>query len=529
MKHRLLLKNAHVLTMDHHNTTADSLLIEGQRIAALGSFSEVSAYGGLGADVLDLNGKTVLPGFIDSHVHLIMTGVRHQQLQLQETRSFDEIFDKIRSWDKEHPGDDWICGWLVNDAKLKEKRMPEAKDLDRAGVSRPVWIVRADGNTSAVNTPGLHQLDFSLDDFSVIKDASGNPTGLFKVPSNFAVRLQMLNSVSPEIKAAALEWVAHQALNRGVTSVHAMEYLDDIRIMGGVLASLPIRVEIYARSDDLTQILNLDLKTIGGDVLLDGTLPSHTAALSIPYADQPSEKGILYYGEKRDALLELMKKARAAGLQSAFHAIGDRGIAMALEILDVSFGNKLPIRHRIEHYTVPNREQVTRTAELGIMVSLVPAAIHHNCREGGAYVRRLGPERVKRVIPLREIFDEGVLAGGSSDSPISEINPIFGIHSAVNAPYEAQRIEPKEALEMFTINNAKLAFKEEEVGSIEVGKYADLVVLQDDPLTIARDQIQDIEVVMTLVGGEIKYKNQEVSLPILQQAEITKSRGVRHK
>lgn len=299
MKGRILLKNANIITMDEKDTRVDSLSLEDGKIAALGAFSDISRLIESGVKVLDLKGMAVVPGFTDCHVHLIMTGISHQQLQLQDTRSFDEILDKIRLWDKEHPGDEWICGWLVNDTKLKEGRMPEAKDLDRASVDKPVWILRADGNTSSVNTQGLHKVAFSADDFSVIKDGSGKPTGVFKVPSNFAVRLQILSSVGPEVKKRAVEWAAEFALSRGVTTIHAMEYLEDIPILQEMLDKLLARVEIYARSDDLEKILELGLKTIGGDVLLDGTFPSSTAAISSPYADNPEEKGILYYEEKK--------------------------------------------------------------------------------------------------------------------------------------------------------------------------------------------------------------------------------------
>jgi hypothetical protein len=506
MKRKVILKNADIITMDEKGTHADSLSIENGKITALGSFSDFSGLIESGVEVLDLGGMAIVPGFTDCHVHLIMTGISHQQLQLKDARSFDEIFDKIRLWDKEHPGNDWICGWFVNDTKLKEGRMPEAKDLDRADVDRPVWILRADGNTSSVNTQGLQKVIFSIDDFSVIKNGSGKPTGMFKVPSNFAIRFQILNSVGPEIKKKSVEWAAAFAVSRGVTTVHAMEYLEDIPIIQGIINRLPIKVEIYARSDDPDRILQLGLKTIGGDVLLDGTFPSSTAAISAPYADNKKESGILYYEKRKDHLLEVMKRARLEGLQSAFHAIGDRGIGMALEIFEEVFGKspETPIRHRIEHYVLPDSEQIRKTQRLGVYASMAPAAMI-NCLEEGTYFKRLGPGRVRSTFPLREIFDRGVVVGGNSDSPVLEMNPLAGIHTAVNAPYEPQRVKLNEAIKMFTINGARLGLKEEERGSIDVGKSADLVVLKRNPFSFSQDKIKDIEVMMTFVDGQIKY------------------------
>jgi len=502
-----VFKNGRIVTMDQKGLEVDCIAIEDGKVKALGSFNELRGLVEKGVEVHDLQGMTVMPGFTDCHVHLIMTGLRAQQLELREATSFDEIVDKIRCWNKANPGNEWVVGWGVDDNILHEKRMPCARDLDKAEIDRPVWVLRMDGNSSAVNSKGLEKVHFSKDDFSVLKDNDGKPTGIFKVPANFAVRLEVLNSLDKKTKQMAVQWAADFASSKGITSVHPMEYLVDIPFLDEISDDLPVRLQIYARSDDLEKILKNNYRTIGGDVLLDGTFGCHTAAISMPYADNLSEHGQLYYENRETFLVGLLERARIKHLQSAFHSIGDRAIEMHISILERVFGERpeAPIKHRIEHFVLPNDDQIERTARLGVMVSVAPLSIR-NCCKGGIYRQRLGPKIVKKVLPLRKMFEHGIIVGGNSDSPVYEMNPLIGIHEAVNSINEAQRVNIKDALTMYTLNGAKLSLREDHLGSLEVGKLADMTVLKQDPLKASPREIKNIEVMMTLIGGKIKYK-----------------------
>jgi predicted amidohydrolase YtcJ len=501
-----LLKNGKIITMDRRNTVTDSIAIENGKISAVGSSAKLSERTKKDSEI-DLKGNIVLPGFIDCHVHLILAGLRSQQLELKDVGCFDDIIDKIKWWAKTHQAGQWICGWGVDDTKLREERMPEAKDLDRAEVGRPVWLLNFGGNSCVVNSEGLQQLNFNLEDFSVLKK-EGKPTGIFKVPSNFDVRLQVLNSVSKEAKKQAIKWTADFAASRGVTSVHAMEYLIDIPIVQGLIEKLPVRVQPYARSDQIREVLEHGLNTIAGDVLIDGTFGCHSAAVSEDYADNPGERGVLYYENREDFLRELFQEAKRKNLQSAFHAIGDRGIEMNLKLFEKVFGTApiLPIKHRIEHFVLPNKDQIQRTSRLGLFVSMAPAAIK-NCYESGVYHRRLGRDRVQKALPFNEIINEGIIVGGNSDMPVYEIDPLAGIFEAINAPYESQKIGVKDAIRMFTSNAATLGLRENVLGSIEIGKYADLVILDGNPFDLPENKIKNIQILMTIVGGHVQYQN----------------------
>jgi len=506
-----VFKNGKIVTMEKKLSEADSIAIENGRIVALGSFSELYSFVDKGADVYDLRGMAVLPGFTDCHAHLVMTGIRSQQLELGEATSFSDIIDKLESWDKENPEDGWLVGWGIDDNILREGRMPGASDLDKAGVKRAIWVQRTDGNSSAVNSEGLQQIDINLNEPSVLKDNKGRPTGIFKTPASFSLRLQVLNSLGKEYKQKAVEWSAGFAITKGITSLHPMEYLVDVPILDEIAESLPVRLKVYVRSDEIETIIRRGYKTIAGDVLLDGTFGCHTAAISGFYADNPKENGVLYYQNREDFLVELFKRAREEHIQSAFHSIGDRAIEMHIRLLEKVFGERPaePIQHRIEHFVLPNDDQIRRAAKLGIMASVAPISIR-NCSHGGVYSRRLGVDLVKKTLPLKKMIEAGIIVGGNSDTPVYDMNPFYGISEAVNSLNEAQKISIMEAIMMYTLNGARLGLREDDLGSLAVGKMGDMVVLKQNPFEISSRALKNVEVAMTVVGGEIKFKTEDI-------------------
>ena len=217
-----VIKNAEIITMGKEKKDCNSIAIENGKIKSIGHFSEMSGYLDSNTKIYDTSGMTVLPGFTDSHVHLFMTGLRAQQMELKDTRSFKDILDKILDWDKNHPGDDWICGWGVDDTKLKENRLPTAKDLNKASTKRPVWLLRFDGNASILNTEGIKKVKFNTDHISALRDENGDFTGIFLVPLNWDIRSQVLMNVGRDTLTDAAKWTADFACSNGITSLHPM-------------------------------------------------------------------------------------------------------------------------------------------------------------------------------------------------------------------------------------------------------------------------------------------------------------------
>jgi predicted amidohydrolase YtcJ len=257
----------------------------------------------------------------------------------------------------------------------------------------------------------------------------------------------------------------------------------------------------------------LGLPRIGGCLLVDGAYAEHTAALLEPYTDDSSTKGVLYFSDEE--LNDFVGRGHRAGLQISMHAIGDAAIEQLLNAYEQALAAdpRSDHRHRIEHFSLPTPEHIERAAHLGVALGMQP--IFASMPEGDEVGSRLpgleflGPERYARRHPYRAIVDAGILVAGGSDSEQRPESPMAGIHAVVNHPDEERRLTVMEALSLFTTNAARIAFEEDEKGSIEPGKLADLVILGGNPLTADPRTLGDIPVRMTIVGGEIAYRSRQ--------------------
>jgi predicted amidohydrolase YtcJ len=244
--------------------------------------------------------------------------------------------------------------------------------------------------------------------------------------------------------------------------------------------------------------------SVGGCILLDGDFGPHTAALLEPYADQPDTRGTLYHSQEEiDAFVET---AHRAGLQIAMHAVGDRASEQALNAYERALTSwpRTDHRHRIEHFEIYNETLVQRARRLDIHLAIQPP---FNVYFGGhtRLIPILGQERAQRSDPVRSLIEAGLHVGGGSDSTVTPLQPLYGVYCAVSHSNPAERLDIERALQLYTLDNAALAFEEADKGSIEVGKLGDLVVLADDPRTVAPEAIADIPVEMTVVGGKVVY------------------------
>ncbi len=503
----LILKNATVIAMDsdiEEVKKKTSIAVKDGNIMSVGSESEIMALEANNTKLLDLDGYVVLPGFVDSHVHLIMTGLQSSEVNLRDCRSIDDILDKLEIQSKKESG--WVIGRGFDDSKLADKRFPNKSDLDKVLPEQPVYLQRIDNNLTVLNTAALNEVEIDKDTRGLDIASDGTMSGIMTADAHYYIRKQVFDLIPTERKVQAIKEACKNAACKGITTVHAIEYPWDIERVRALVDDLPINVQFYCRSPVIKDAVSLGLKGAAGDVNLDGSLGAYTAALSKPYHDKPDQKGLLYLTQEE--VNQIVLEANKENCQIALHAIGDRAIEQVINAFEAGL-EQVPNknhRHRIEHYSLPNQDQIKRTAQLGIYLSMSPAFEYHFGWDQ-MYGNRLGPERVRNMHPFRDIIDEGIIVAANSDSPVTPMNPLVNLQSAVARPCEDQRISVYEALKMLTINGALIGFEEQQRGSIREGKKADFVVLDNNPFEAQLDKIIDMKIKYTISNGNIVYSS----------------------
>jgi hypothetical protein len=513
MVRNTVLWNGNILALDAAGRKFQALAVVNGRIARIGSNRDILDLVKEDWESLDLQGRTVLPGFIDTHEHLMQTGLAAIGIDLARVKTIDEILQKVEDRIKETPEGDWILGYCLNDLDIEERRMPTRHDLDRVCTTHPVQLMHATLHLCSFNTKALEVLNLP-GNVDGIDRVSGEPTGVIRDPAILTVvHPAMARLIHEETKQGALHLACQMALEKGITTLHALDggFLGpgDVEVILKCKDELPVRVVLYHQSMDVEKTVRLGLPRIGGCLCADGAFEAHTAALFEPYADEPENYGALTYtqGEMRGFIL----KAHEAGLQIAIHCEADRSIEQVLSGYEKALrvSPRKDHRHRIEHFELPTENQIERAARAGIMLGMqpafLPAFVGMNMEK---YEALLGTVRLRSIHPYRTILDHGIVIGGGSDSPVTPYNPLAGVEAAVNHPNPDQRVSVKEGFEMFTMGAARIAFEENEKGSIEPGKWADLVVLAEDPFAVAPDRIGEILIEMTMVEGMILFRRE---------------------
>ena len=512
----LIVLNANIYTVSSGH--AQALAVRDGKILAVGSTDEIRKLAGPRTKIEDLGGKTVLPGFIDAHMHLVSVGLRESgyYLDLSQARSLEETLALVRARVQQTEKDQWVLGRGWDESRWPEHRYITKADLDRIAPEHPVVLVRVCGHILCANSVALKKI-------SVTPRAGefDEPSGLLREETAWAF-LQQLQPSDDQIREAIVAGVklAHKL---GVTAIHDIAKPAHIRAYMALHQAhqLKLRVRLNIEVHYLDQLIALGLRTGFGDELLklgaikffaDGSLGARNAALREPYQtpsglfafagqwpakmNGPGEAwGKLNY--EQSELNRLVKRAHDHGFQVMIHAIGDRAIDAALEALS-SAGTTPERRHRIEHAELLHSEQIARMRELGIIASMQPNFLQWS-GPGGLYEARLGPERDAQIDPHRKVLDAGVaLAFGSDGMPFG---PLYGIHWAVNAPHPDQRVSVAEAIHAYTLGAAYAAFEERSMGSLEPGKFADFIVLSRDPFQ-APTQINEIAIERTYLAGE---------------------------
>lgn len=507
MHKRLFITNSNVITMDAPGARAQALAFENSRIVAVGSNAEVKSFLDQDWPILDIKGKTVLPGFIDTHEHMMLTGSQAAAVHLDGVENLDQILERIADKAKDTEKGAWIRGSYLNEQNIVEKRMPTRTDLDRVCPVNPVFLLHATCHMCSCNSRALEILEIPID-LNGVDMESGQPIGVVRDPGILTfVHPAMSKLISEEEKVEFLQEAARMALAKGITTLHALDGGDlgpgDTRVIWANRDKFPVRITCYNQSMDLSEVKELGLPRVGGCICADGAFEAHTAALFEPYVDEPDNYGALTYSQ--DTMDKFILEANRAGLQIAVHCESDRSIEQVLWAMEKALRDfpRSDHRHRIEHLELPTFNQIERMANAGIMTGMQPAFIPAFIGQGKMelYESLLGKERLTRVHPYRTILDHGIPICGGSDSPVTPYDPLAGIQAAVNHPNADERISLHESLEMFTKTAAWSAFEEKDKGTIESGKLADLVVLSDDPFTVDSKKITDIKIEQVFVGG----------------------------
>jgi predicted amidohydrolase YtcJ len=411
----------------------------------------------------------------------------------------EEVFELLLEGRQKNKGLKFILGYNLEFDNLKEKRFPTRTELDRVIKDIPVLLYRIDGHSGALNTIGL---EFALGDElteGIELDSYHQPTGIVRGQAFERVARKFRQFLNPDLKTEAIFLACWQAARKGITTMVAMigsDEADDnsIELLLRVKDKLPIEVIPFYQTLDINKVLALGLKRIGGCILIDGSFGSHTAALTRDYADEPGNKGVLYFDD--DKLFNFFQKALQANLQIAVHAIGDRAINQVLNNF-ARFNCASPVfgglkqRHRIEHAELLTDDLIERIAKLGLILSVQPAFEYYWGGPNKMYAQRLG-ERYKLTNPYRKLIDAGVILCGGSDSPITPLDPILGIKSAVNHPNPENSITVRQGFNLFTSNGAYAVFKENELGMLKPNFSADFVVISDDPFKTLDFQIIEV-------------------------------------
>ena len=526
-----MLVNARIHTMDAATGTAGAMVWdEHGRVLAVGEGSAL-AQRFPDARRIDAQGHTVVPGLIDAHGHLMNLGVALMRADLVGAGSRLEVMERLRAFARELPADAWLLGrgWDQND--WAEKVFPTAAELDAVFPDRPVWLERIDGHAGWANSAALRLAtrdlsgDWQPEGGRILRDADGRPTGVL-VDTAMALIEQAVPPMGAAQSEAALERALAAAVRQGLTGVHdagvSLEQLGLLRRLADA-GRLPLRVYAMADGDGAALAAlcamgryahpsgRLEMRSV--KFYADGALGSRGAALLADYSDEPGHRGLLV---TEPAALEAgLRKAHACGVQAATHAIGDRGNRVVLDAYARVLGEQASADHRwrIEHAQVVFPGDIPRLAELGVIASMQPT---HATSDMPWAAQRVGEERLAGAYAWQRMREAGVRLALGSDFPVEQVDPLLGLQAAVTRQdaegrpeggwLPAQRLTPAQALQGFTRDAAYAGFAEDDVGTLAVGKRADFVLLDGDPLAVPAGRIADLRVLATYLDGQPVFR-----------------------
>jgi hypothetical protein len=555
----MLLVNGVVYTVNEKQPTAQAVAIRGDRIVGVGTNDEMRARFRT-TNIVDLKGKAVYPGFIDSHAHLESLGAALMNLDLGETSSVEQIQRRVADRAASIQPGRWIRGRGWDQNKWPSKSFPTHQMLDAVSRDVPVYLTRVDGHAMWVNNKvlvaaGITRATPDPDGGKIVRDAAGNPTGVF-IDNAITLLESVLPEPSESERTEAIEKAVQECVKVGLTEVHDMGTdLTGIEIYKKLIQAGKFPFRVYAaiggRSSvsgrisfgGLGETWDYYLKNgpeIGKydgrltvrslKLYADGALGSRGAALIEPYSDDPTNRGLTLTSS--DELKSAAMQALEHGFQLCIHAIGDRANHIVLNVYEEAFKSNPAksnnARFRIEHAQVIDQKDIPRFHQLGVLPMMQPT----HCTSDMYWAEdRLGPTRINGAYAWRSLLDEGSIVPAGSDFPVESPNPLWGFYAAITRQdhsswpdsgwHPEQRMSRKEALQAFTIWAAFASFEEKTKGSLEPGKVADLIVLSDDIMKTEPRKILDTSVDLTMIAGEVVYSTRALAGITSPHAQLT--------
>lgn len=538
----LVIRNARVYTVDPQHPWAQAIAIKTDRIQWVGDDADVPSHIAHATRVVDADGKMVLPGFIDSHFHVLLGG-NPDVLRIENGNSLHEIQQQVREFAKKRPELKWIEveGW--NYSAFPHGTLPTAKDLDGLAGGRPAFLVAYDYHTIWLNREAMREFGITRRTDKVIfaekveKDPRGEPTGILTgfgstgLSEEAEAELRKhLPSHGPGQVERGIQWNMNQAVKAGITTiVDPQSYLEDLDIYQRLREQdkLPARLQValfhrrgtsestLQKFAEARQKYNDDrLRVAAVKLYIDDVIEPHTAALLEPYADRPDTRGELDYPPEE--FKEVVASLDRMKFQVFVHSIGDRGIRTALDAIEYAEkqNGTRDRRDELIHIECINEKDIPRFKQLGVIACMQP----RHCAPDitGQWAKAVGPQRWRYAWAFRSLRDSGATLAFGSDWNVAEMEPMIGIYTALTRKgldgkpeggwVPEQTIDLETALRGYTINGAYANFVEQNRGSITPGKYADLVMLSDDLFKIPADKIKDVQVEWTMVGGKEVWK-----------------------
>tara|TARA_B110000881_G_scaffold164531_1_gene147646 strand:+ start:433 stop:2151 length:1719 start_codon:yes stop_codon:yes gene_type:complete len=505
-----------------------TLVVDLGKVVAIGDDRLVENFSE--ANIIDGQGKTLIPGITDAHGHVSSLGYTLLQIDLRDTRSARQAATQIADYAKQKPYLKWIQGRGWNQVLWPGQQFPSAKILDELVSDRPIWLERIDGhagwaNSKALALAGINANTISPPGGEILRDANGQPTGIL-VDNAMSIINDILPPPSDEELAAAVDAATHHLLTLGITSTHdagvsatehrfytelASQEMLAVRLYGMISSTDPELASILSAGPTVDDNDLYSVKSV--KVYTDGALGSRGAAMLEPYADRPGHRGLLLTSQQQ--LRSIFADAIKAEFQVAIHAIGDKGNQIGLDEVEHAYATVggETLRHRMEHAQIVALADIPRFKALNVIPSMQPT---HATSDMNMAEDRIGAERLKGAYAWRSFLDQGSRLVSGSDYPIELANPFHGIHAAVtrqnkaNQPEQGwipeQSITIEEAMRSFTIDAAWAAHQENVLGGLSPGKWADFIIIDQDLFTIPSQDLWKTEVLQTWLAGKRVYE-----------------------
>ena len=524
--------NGQVITVNKNNDVAEALALKDGIIVYVGGKEGGQRFAEAAAEVIDLKGRSLVPGFTDAHEHILVRGANELGVDCRSpgVTSIEDIKRLIADRAQVTPKGEWIRGWGYDHSKLAEGRHPDRFDLDEAAPDHKVLISRVCCHIGTFNSNALKFAGVPDNATEIAGSPVGQRNGMNSGVLFEKAYMEVIAKAQPTLDEMvdALALVNDMLLAEGITCCHdagghgapSMRAFQRgvetnrikvrlVTMLFALMGETAAFSDMYINSGIYTGFGNDRLKLGPVKIMIDGSSSGPTAATLEDYTSMPGNRGLICLTQ--EYIDDVTMRAHAAGYQMTSHAVGDKGITMIVDAIEKALKAhpREDHRHRIEHCAMASPELIQRIKKLGIVPVLQPIFLYEF---GDGYLRNYGPVRGNRMFPCASFIREGVPAVGSSDCPVTFSNPILNMHVAVNRETQTgqvvgpdERISVMDALRMFTWNGAWISFDEHRRGSLEVGKLADLAVLSEPLLNVSKEKIRDVKVDLTFVGGERLY------------------------